>query len=52
VSLTNLTKGHKASSEEAFIITLKKFATGNKSTSFVEVLTPLLLDYSKNHPFT
>jgi len=37
VSLTILTRGHKASSEEAFIITLTKLATGSTSTSLVEV---------------
>jgi hypothetical protein len=37
VSLTISTRGHKASSEEAFIITLTKLATGSTSTSLVEV---------------
>jgi hypothetical protein len=31
------TRGHKASSEEAFIITLTKLATGSTNTSLVEV---------------
>jgi len=31
------TRGHKATSEEAFIITLNKLATGSTSTSLVEV---------------
>jgi len=31
------TKGHKASSDKAFIINLTKLATGNTSTSLVEV---------------
>jgi len=37
VSLTILTKGHKASSEEAFIITPTELATSSTSTSLVEV---------------
>jgi hypothetical protein len=37
VSLTISTSGHKASSEEAFIIILTKLATGRASTSWVEV---------------
>jgi hypothetical protein len=37
VSLTISTKGHKASSEEAFIITLTKLATGSSNTSLMEV---------------
>ena len=37
VSLTILTKGHKASSEEAFIITPTELATTSTSKSLVEV---------------
>jgi len=37
VTLNISTRGHKASSEEAFIITLTKLATGSTSTSLVEV---------------
>jgi hypothetical protein len=37
VSLTISTRGHKASSEEAFIITLTNLATSRTSTSLVEV---------------
>jgi hypothetical protein len=37
VSLTISTRRHKASSEEAFIITLTKPATGSTSTSLVKV---------------
>jgi hypothetical protein len=37
VSLAISTKGHKASSEEAFIITVTKLATGSSNTSLMEV---------------
>jgi hypothetical protein len=37
VSLTILIRGHKASSEVAFIITLTRLATGSTNTSLVEV---------------
>jgi len=37
VSLTISIRGHKASSEEAFIITLTKLATGRTNTSLVEI---------------
>jgi hypothetical protein len=37
VTLVISTRGHKASSEEAFIITLTKLATGSINTSLVEV---------------
>jgi len=37
VSLTILIREHKASSEEAFIITLTRLATGSTNTSLVEV---------------
>jgi hypothetical protein len=37
VSLASSTKGHKASSEEAFIITITKLATGRSNTSLMEV---------------
>jgi hypothetical protein len=36
------TRGHKASSEEAFIITLTKLATGRTSTSLVEAFGAML----------
>jgi hypothetical protein len=38
VFLTISTRGHKASSEEAFIITATKLATGRSNTSLMEVL--------------
>ncbi len=37
VTFTILTVGHKASSEEAFIITITKLATGRTNTSLMEV---------------
>jgi hypothetical protein len=37
VTLVISTRGHKASSEEAFIITFTKLATGSTNTSLVEV---------------
>jgi hypothetical protein len=37
VSLTISTRGHKASSEEAFIITITKLGTGKTSTCLMEV---------------
>jgi len=37
VSLTISTRGHKASSKEAFIITVTKLATGRTNTSLVEI---------------
>jgi hypothetical protein len=37
VSLNISTRGHKASSEEAFIITLTKLATGRTNTGLVEI---------------
>ncbi len=37
MSLTILIREHKASSEEAFIITLTRLATGSTNTSLVEV---------------
>jgi hypothetical protein len=39
VSLAISTKGHKASSEEAFIITITKLATGSSYTSLMEVFS-------------
>jgi hypothetical protein len=37
VTLAISTRGHKASSEEAFIITLTKLATGSTSTTLIKV---------------